>query len=119
MKRFLFVLSVLTFMFAFQAHAQEKCKVLSANLSGQYLGECKDGLANGKGIAVGIDKYDGQFVNGLPEGKGTYIWADGSKYKGDWKNGKRNGQGTFTSANLDSILIGLWENDVFKGEVKK
>ena len=39
--------------------AQETCKVLKPEISGSYLGDCKKGLANGKGIARGTDGYEG------------------------------------------------------------
>ena len=39
------------------------------------------------------DVYEGQFVDGLKEGFGVYIWASGSKYEGNWKAGKKHGQG--------------------------
>lgn len=59
-------------------YSQEKCKVLSPAISDTYEGKCKGGFANGKGIAVGTDRYDGQFSKGLPHGVGTYSWANGN-----------------------------------------
>jgi hypothetical protein len=100
-------------------HAQEnaECKVLLPALDGIYKGECKDGLAHGKGAASGTDAYTGSFKNGLPNGKGTYTWASGDYYKGDWKLGKREGIGTFAAKinGKDSLMSGIWENDMFIG----
>ncbi|GBG74295.1 hypothetical protein CBR_g18706 [Chara braunii] len=42
------------------------------------------------------DAYTGRLSCGLPNGRGTYRWADGSVYDGDWANGERQGKGTFT-----------------------
>ena len=42
------------------------------------------------------DTYEGEFVYGEKEGKGTYTWPDGAKYEGDWKDDKREGKGTYT-----------------------
>ena len=38
-------------------------------------------------------KYIGQVLNGVPEGKGTIYWNEGSRYEGDWKNNKKEGKG--------------------------
>jgi hypothetical protein len=100
-------------------HAQEngECKVLVPALDGIYQGGCKDGLAHGKGTASGTDAYTGSFKNGLPNGKGTYTWASGDYYKGDWKLGKREGIGVLTTQinGKDSLLSGIWVNDIFIG----
>jgi hypothetical protein len=100
-------------------HSQEngECKVLVPALDGIYSGDCREGLAHGKGIASGTDAYTGSFKNGLPNGKGTYTWATGDYYKGDWKLGKREGIGVFTARinGKDSLMSGIWENDVFIG----
>jgi hypothetical protein len=37
------------------------------------------------------DYYQGQFINGEIEGRGTRVWSDGKSYVGDWKNGEKNG----------------------------
>lgn len=39
-------------------------------------------------------------MNGLPDGYGEYLWADGSSYKGDFKQGLRNGFGIWKKNNL-------------------
>ena len=33
------------------------------------------------------------------EGKGTSIYADGSRYEGMWRGGKKDGRGTLTFVN--------------------
>ena len=45
------------------------CKATKAEISGTYVGGCKKGLVHGNGIAQGIDRYEGQFIKGLPSGK--------------------------------------------------
>jgi len=99
--------------------AQEDCMVLKPEIAGKYMGKCKNGLANGKGKAVGQDTYIGQFSKGLPQGGGTYIWANGDTYYGDWVQGLRQGEGTlkFKSNGKDSTLSGVWEKDEFKGPI--
>lgn len=100
---------------------QENCKVLKPALAGTYSGKCKNGLAHGKGSAVGVDKYEGQFVKGFPNGKGTYTWASGDTYTGEWKAGKRDGLGDFSGkiGGVDSVQSGVWLDDVYKGSKPK
>ena len=79
---FLLVASVIHFSYS----QVGDCKVLKPEIAGIYSGDCKKGLANGKGIAEGIDKYEGKFKDGLPHGNGTYQYANGEIYQGDFKN---------------------------------
>lgn len=94
------------------------CKVLLDKISGTYTGDCKDGLANGKGKAIGEDTYIGSFKNGLPDGKGKYIYQNGDVFQGIWENGKKNGRGKFKYS-LDGQkqkLTGYWKDDEYVGK---
>lgn len=93
---------------------QNNCKVIKAELSGVYTGGCKNGLANGKGIAQAIDYYEGQFSRGMPEGNGTYKWANGTSYEGQWKKGLRDGEGKMVYS--DSTVTGIWKEDKYIGK---
>lgn len=97
--------------------AQETCRVLLPALSGTYIGECKQGLAHGVGEATGEDFYRGEFIRGLPEGKGTYLWKNGATYAGEWEKGLRNGEGIYIykREGKDSTLAGIWKEDKFIG----
>jgi len=97
------------------------CIVKLESLSGQYHGNCKNGLANGYGVAIGQDTYKGQFKNGVPHGQGTYIWANGNKYEGKWKQGKRHGRGTMTykTSKQDSIVKGMWKTGQLAKELEQ
>jgi len=110
---FLFIIATLPIK------AQEKCLVLKPQISKEYDGKCKQGLAHGKGIAQGIDYYEGQFIKGLPSGKGTYKWSNGDSYTGEWLEGFRDGVGAFTykSGDKDTTITGLWRRDEYKGPV--
>ena len=59
------------------------------------------------------DKYDGDVVNGLPHGQGTYTRADGDKYVGEWRDDLPNGQGTFTYAD-GSVKEGIFKDGEFQ-----
>lgn len=94
---------------------QNDCKVLLPSISESYTGPCKNGLAEGRGEASGIDHYSGDFKKGLPHGIGTYTWKTGEVYNGEWKNGHRNGEGEFTFNHMgrDSVLTGVWKTDKY------
>ena len=94
---------------------QTDCKVLLPSISDSYTGSCKNGLAEGKGEASGIDNYSGDFKKGLPDGVGTYTWKTGAVYYGEWKKGFRNGKGEFTFNYMgkDSVQSGEWKADKY------
>jgi hypothetical protein len=94
------------------------CKVLVDSLKGTYTGECKKGLANGIGKAVGINTYDGEFKSGYPEGKGKYTWTNGNYYYGGWKKGLKDGKGELHhfEDGKESLITGYWKKDNYRGE---
>jgi len=96
-------------------HAQQgDCKVLVPDIADSYAGGCKNGLAQGRGIAQGTDHYEGQFFKGKPFGKGIYTWKDGTHYEGQWKDGMRDGKGKMVYR--DSVVTGYWSEDRYIGE---
>jgi hypothetical protein len=106
---------ILLLIFGNTVYAQKGgCKVIKSEISGTYEGGCKNGLAHGKGIAQGIDSYEGQFKKGEPDGKGSYKWADGKLYDGQWKNGLREGEGKMIYK--DSVVNGIWKEDKYIGK---
>jgi hypothetical protein len=115
----LFVSSAL-FSFMQLSAQNSECKVLVPELSGTYEGDCKNGLAHGKGIAIGSDRYEGQFSKGLPHGEGTYTWTKGPVYKGEWSKGLKEGEGemVYITARGDSIVKGYWKGNAYIGEKK-
>ena len=99
MKRFI-LKSVVTLLstsiiFTSDILAQD-CKVLLESISGSYEGDCKKGLANGKGTAKGTDTYTGEFKKGYPSGFGTYTWSNGEIFEGEFKKGLKEGKGKLT-----------------------
>ena len=115
----IFIISAL-FLSSILVHCQIGCKVLLPSIVGKYTGDCVHGLAHGIGESTGIDFYRGEFIKGLPDGKGRYIWKDGSSYEGEWKKGMKNGNGIYIikTSGRDSVIQGLWKDDKFMG-VKK
>ena len=59
------------------------------------------------------NRYEGEWKNGLREGKGIYYFNDGDRYEGDFKNDKREGKGIFYYNN------GQWKGDRKKERKKK
>ncbi|MBW6491818.1 MAG: hypothetical protein K0B15_11565 [Lentimicrobium sp.] len=113
------ILFLLSSFLCQEAISQETCRVLKPSIDGSYTGKCKKGLASGKGIANGIDHYEGQFIKGLPHGKGIYTWSTGEVYNGSWEKGKRHGEGSYSfffNGN-DTVSVGMWINDRYAGPV--
>jgi hypothetical protein len=95
------------------------CKVALAELEGSYNGDCRNGLAHGKGEAKGRHHYLGQFKNGRPNGQGTYYYNDSVYHVGIFQDGLREGKGItyYTRAGKpDSLVKGYWSGDVYRGK---
>lgn len=86
------------------------CYVADSQLRGRYTGECRGSKAYGWGKSIGRDTYEGEFIDGVPNGKGTYVWRDGDKYIGQFRNGKADGRGVMIYADGKRVE-GLWQNN--------
>ena len=62
-----------------------------------------------------INKYEGQIINGKKEGKGKYIYKNGSIYEGYFKKDKKEGNGIFYYANGDRYK-GLFKEGFYQGK---
>ena len=60
-------------------------------------------------------RYEGEYVRGVKEGNGIFIYPDGSKYEGQWKAGNRCGQGKYLYANGDWYK-GNWKDNLKDGK---
>lgn len=74
------------------------CKVFNLfprkHESVEWSGECKDSLAEGNGTLTWFlrgrktkNVFEGQMVNGKPEGNGKYVFSDGTELIGEFKEG--------------------------------
>jgi hypothetical protein len=116
-KSLVFVFLILSFYGYTQS-----CMVDRESLKGTYTGDCKKDKAHGKGKAVGTDTYEGEFKNGVPDGQGTYTWANKNVFTGKYAKGLREGKGTMTFRQVgrqDSVLDGYWKKDVYVGKNEK
>ena len=59
-------------------------------------------------IEYGDGYYVGETRNGVPEGKGFYIWDDGDLFYGGWVNGLRDGAGIMMMYD-GAISNGTWK----------
>ena len=118
----IFVLSAILCALCFSGLCQKiEWSVQKRELVGSYVGEMKNGLADGKGTAIGQDAYTGDFKKGLPDGKGIYTDSEGNIFKGSFQRGLKEGKGELTLRGMtrDSILKGYWEADKFIGKEKR
>lgn len=88
----------------------------------RYVGEYKNGKPHGKGIMYygsnsKLKSYEGDWVYGNREGKGTLIWNSGHRYVGDWKNDHREGYGVQYYSDGE-IYEGNWLDDKRHGNGK-
>lgn len=78
----------------------------------RYEGEVSNGMRNGNGtyIAANGEKYTGEWLNDKRHGYGVQVWANGDTYIGEWRNDLRHGKGTFKG--FDGLVKdGFWQND--------
>lgn len=73
---------------------------------------------NGKGIYMmcnGQSKYEGEFRNDMPHGKGKLDYENGDKYFGGFKEGKKDGTGEFTYSQTRDRYDGDFRKDQRNG----
>ena len=85
----------------------------------QYQGDFLDGIPNGRGVLTrpNGDVYRGAFVDGEFHGQGTYKASNGDFYNGAWAQGMREGFGSETYAN-GNLYEGAWLSNKRHGEGK-
>lgn len=101
-----------------------------------YLGEVKNGKANGNGVGIWItgsiykgewrnnirhgqgiyewadgERYEGTYVDGKRQGFGKYYWPNGERYEGQWIDDRRNGKGTLFDPDSNIKFEGNWKED--------
>ena len=82
------------------AFAQGQIQTKQYEEGGVYEGMFVDGVRQGRGTYTLPDgfKYTGQWVNGEIQGQGIAQYPNGSLFEGQFTDGKPNGQGTITFA---------------------
>ena len=105
--------------FAYAQDNSKTCKVFTVNLSGSYKGDCKNGVAEGQGEATGLQRYNGSFKDGKPNGAGVYYYDESTYHAGFFLDGQKEGKGEthyIRNGKQDSILKGYWSGNVFRGK---
>ena len=114
----IFITAIVSLAFNTANQPLLECEVLLEKLQGEYVGDCKKGVAHGNGKAVGKDTYEGAFKKGLPHGAGTYTWSNGDVYKGEFNKGQKSGEGELTFADGSTPQKGFWLEDEYIGSEK-
>ena len=82
---------------------------------GHYEGDVdSNGVYQGYGLLVDAEGilYQGHFHQGKFHGRGVMEWPNGQRYDGEFQNGCRHGEGTLRYANRH-VVVGRWQNDEF------
>mmetsp|Transcript_23918 Transcript_23918/g.40104 ORF Transcript_23918/g.40104 Transcript_23918/m.40104 type:complete len:763 (+) Transcript_23918:65-2353(+) len=87
----------------------------------KYEGEYNNGLKEGRGkyifAAVGNGQnafYEGEWKTNKKSGHGIFVYPNGAKYEGEWKDDQRHGVGTYTYPNGD-VYTGQWARGLKHG----
>jgi hypothetical protein len=82
-----------------------------------YLGEVKDGKANGGGIGIWNTGsiYKGEWKNNMRHGNGEFKWADGQVYVGEFEKDIRSGEGSYSWPSGEKY-VGEFENNRMNGQ---
>lgn len=93
-----------------------ECRVRDQDGLVSYAGPCKNGWANGEGVAKYADNstYEGHFVNGYRQGAGTYVWPAGDRYRGGFARDSMHGRGEKVWAN-GTVYSGAYKNNLEAG----
>ncbi len=83
----------------------------------KYEGDIVNGVPNGQGKMTlhNGEKYVGEYKDGVKNGQGTHTFPDGQKYVGEFKDGKGHGQGT-TSYTSGNKHVGEYRNGLRQGQ---
>ena len=73
----------------------------SSSLIDKHLSDIKNETSGLSKVVESIEFmggiYEGQVLDGVPYGYGTWTGPEGEEYVGEWKDGKENGQGHWTT----------------------
>ncbi|KAK9837682.1 hypothetical protein WJX74_002866 [Apatococcus lobatus] len=90
---------------------------------GEYFGEWRDGHPHGRGTYVSPDgeEYEGEWRYGKESGAGTLTKPDGARSYGFWLRGQRHGEVIYTPASVGNrraevLYLQQWEKNEMKEE---
>ena len=56
-------------------------------------------------------QYEGEFLRGMKNGYGTFVWKNQAKFEGRYHNDKKNGQGRMYNPRGQLVIAGKWIDD--------
>ena len=88
----------------------------NTNIGFPYQGEMINGIPNGKGRVLYSPfwTYDGDLLNGQEDGSGTMSFENGEVFVGDFRNGCFNGHGMYKFKDGE-VYEGRWRSDKIEG----
>lgn len=85
-----------------------------------YEGEFKNGVIEGKGIMYDLEDrssyYEGEFKNNRYQGEGKIVYSDGTYYVGPFADGMREGTGKLLNADGSLLYTGAFSGDAIHGK---
>lgn len=94
------------------AKFQGRGVLVTKNNSVRIIGQFHNGLPHGKATETFIEyneRYEGEYVNGMKQGKGQYYVDDFLVYEGDFSNGNMHGEGRLIDYN-GSEFVGRFQS---------
>ena len=101
MKRF----SIILLFVGLLAGTSAKAQIYSPQLAGYY------GFGT---VMYNYGYYQGNLVNGVAHGNGTFYFRDGTIFEGSFSNGWRNGPGVLANPR-NGYVSGCWSNGQYLG----
>jgi hypothetical protein len=84
-----------------------------------YEGELLNGEPDGYGAMHYADgrTYIGDWMVGMKEGRGVFTWHSSERYEGEYKNDNRHGHGvlTYQEGSHIEVYTGSWKDDTVHG----
>uniref|UniRef100_A0A3Q2GD55 Radial spoke head 10 homolog B n=1 Tax=Cyprinodon variegatus TaxID=28743 RepID=A0A3Q2GD55_CYPVA len=98
-------------------------RMIWITLGQEYAGNWQNGVQNGYGTQTWLvnakegaeyvrdNQYEGDFLEGRRQGKGTFYYAGGAIYTGEWRNDKKHGKGKLTTK-MERVFECEFDDDV-------
>ena len=62
-------------------------------------------------------RFEGEWLNDLKNGKGTIYFDDGKKIEGNWKTGLKDGEfKKYNNKDIDEFTVEIYQNGVKKDD---
>jgi len=109
----------------FEGHFERGLRALTGKVTLRngvvYEGEfSRDGRRHGHGRTeipeilqqrLGFQRHVGEYRDGLRDGPGEMLFADGTLYRGNFEKNRRHGHGHYRNSDGTPIFTGPWKND--------